>query len=204
MARQPGSGYSAGRSWSLLKIKRFHDAEARVVEHQEGTGKHMGRLGALLVELADGTRFAVGTGFTDAEREDPPAVGSLITFRYQELSTGGVPRFPSFVRLRTDDVELRMPEVVHPIAIQVSRPMPPRPPPPEPLRGVLRLEFTVGSAVRFWEVEVQGAVQLVRYGKEGQPPHQQEQHFEDEEEALRATWHLIGQKKEKGYVEVEL
>ena len=97
MLRQPGSRYEVGRSTTLLKVKSFHDAEARVLEHLKGAGRHKGRLGALLVELADGTRFSVGTGFSDAERGAPPAVGSVITFRYQELSDGGVPRFPSFV-----------------------------------------------------------------------------------------------------------
>ncbi|MBI1915318.1 MAG: DNA ligase, partial [Planctomycetes bacterium] len=67
-----------------------------------GKGKHKGRLGAVEVVLADGTRFSVGTGFSDAERENPPPVGAVITFRYQELSDGGVPRFPSFVRVRKD------------------------------------------------------------------------------------------------------
>lgn len=98
MLREPGSRYVAGRSATLLKVKTFHDAEARVIGHQPGTGRHRGRLGALLVELAGGTQFAIGTGFSDREREQPPAIGSVITFRYQELTDGGVPRFPSFVR----------------------------------------------------------------------------------------------------------
>jgi DNA ligase 1 len=102
MLRRPGSRYESGRSSTLLKVKSFHDAEARVIEHQGGAGRHKGRLGALLVELDDGTRFAVGTGFSDAERENPPAIGSVITFRYQELSDGGVPRFPSFVGVREE------------------------------------------------------------------------------------------------------
>jgi DNA ligase-1 len=102
MMRRPGSKYEAGRSTTLLKVKSFHDAEARVVQHQEGKGRHKGRLGALMVELADGTRFSVGTGFSDAERESPPPLGSVITFRYQELSDGGVPRFPSYVGVRSE------------------------------------------------------------------------------------------------------
>lgn len=102
MMRRPGSHYEVGRSYTLLKVKSFHDAEARVVGHQPGTGKHKGRLGALLVEMPDGTRFAVGTGLSDAERKDPPGVGSIITYRYQELSDGGVPRFPSYVGVRHD------------------------------------------------------------------------------------------------------
>jgi len=99
MLRQPGSHYESGRSKTLLKVKQFLDAEATVIDHQPGRGRHKGRLGALLVQLADGTQFAVGTGFSDAQREQPPAIGSHITFRYQELSHGGVPRFPSFVRV---------------------------------------------------------------------------------------------------------
>jgi DNA ligase-1 len=102
MLRQPGSHYEAGRSPTLLKVKTFHDAEGRVVEHLPGKGRHAGRLGALVVELPDGLTFSVGTGFSDAERENPPAVGSTITYRFQELTDRGVPRFPSFVRVRSD------------------------------------------------------------------------------------------------------
>ncbi|MBL8828167.1 MAG: DNA ligase [Planctomycetaceae bacterium] len=102
MLREPGSRYIAGRSSTLLKVKRFHDAEARVIGHQPGAGRHKGRLGAVLVELPNGVQFAVGSGFTDREREQPPAIGSTITFRYQELTERGVPRFPTFVRVRTD------------------------------------------------------------------------------------------------------
>src|SRR5207244_1783619 len=102
MLRQPGSKYAVGRSMTLLKIKSFHDAEARVLGHEPGAGRHKGRLGALLVELPDGTKFAVGTGFSDAERGQAPAVGSTITFRYQELTDRGVPRFPSYDGLRSD------------------------------------------------------------------------------------------------------
>lgn len=102
MLREPGSRYETGRSPTLLKVKRFHDAEARVIDHLPGAGRHKGRLGALLVELADGVTFSVGTGLSDKERDNPPPIGSTITFRYQELSDRGVPRFPSFVRVRTD------------------------------------------------------------------------------------------------------
>jgi DNA ligase 1 len=105
MLRQPASPYVVGRSTTLLKVKTFHDAEGRVVGHAAGAGKHKHRLGALIVELPDGTRFNVGTGLSDAEREAPPAIGTVVTFRYQELSGDGVPRFPSYVGERID-VEL--------------------------------------------------------------------------------------------------
>ena len=100
MLRQPESAYVPRRSGTLLKVKTFHDAEALVIGHQSGTGRHRGRLGALLVQLENGIQFAVGTGFSDRQRESPPPVGSWITFRYQELTDRGAPRFPSFVRAR--------------------------------------------------------------------------------------------------------
>ena len=102
MMRRPGSRYESGRSSSLLKVKTFHDAEAIVIGHLPGAGRHKGRLGALQCDLPDGTRFSVGTGFSDVERENPPLIGSVITFRYQELSTDGVPRFPSYIGVRDD------------------------------------------------------------------------------------------------------
>ncbi|MHB1036572.1 MAG: DNA ligase [Pirellulales bacterium] len=102
MLRKPGSRYEAGRSSTLLKVKSFHDAEAYVVEHLPGRGRHAGRLGAVVVELPNGLTFSVGTGFSDAERDNPPSIGSRITFRYQELTDRGIPRFPSFVRVRAD------------------------------------------------------------------------------------------------------
>jgi DNA ligase-1 len=102
MLRQPGSRYEVGRSHTLLKVKSFKDDEARVLAHLPGAGRHRGRLGALAVEMAGGVRFSIGTGFSDNERRAPPAVGSVVTFRYQELSDGGVPRFPSFVGVRHD------------------------------------------------------------------------------------------------------
>jgi DNA ligase-1 len=102
MLRQPQSLYESGRSATLFKVKTFLDAEARVVEHLPGEGRHVGRLGALIVEMPNGVRFSVGTGFTDAQRRSPPPVGAWISYRYQELSDRGVPRFPTFLRVRSD------------------------------------------------------------------------------------------------------
>jgi len=102
MLRQPGSRYIAGRSETLLKVKSFLDTEAKIVGHQPGTGRHKGRLGALELELPNGTRFKVGTGLSDAERDSPPALGEIITVRYQELTDAGVPRFPSYLGVRAD------------------------------------------------------------------------------------------------------
>jgi DNA ligase-1 len=118
MLRQPGSRYVGGRSDSLLKVKTFFDAEARVLGHVGGAGRHKGRLGALRVELPNGTQFKVGTGFSDAEREAPPDVGAVIVFRYQELTNAGVPRFPTYVGVRHDfDWEAEVRRIARRIAL---------------------------------------------------------------------------------------
>ena len=106
MLRQPASRYEAGRSSTLLKVKTMLEADARVIEHLAGQGRHRGRMGALLMQLANGLTFNVGTGFTDSQRNNPPPVGSVITFRFQELTDRGIPRFPSFVRVRHDVISL--------------------------------------------------------------------------------------------------
>lgn len=103
MIRKPGSLYEVGRSHSLLKVKPFKDAEAMVVGHEPGKGKHKGRVGALVVMLPDGKQFCLGTGMSDADRENPPAIGTTVTFRYTELTSGGIPKCASFVRVRVPE-----------------------------------------------------------------------------------------------------
>lgn len=99
MLRQPGSQYERRRSGTLLKVKTFCDAEATVVGYDCGTGRNASTIGAIVACLQDGTEFRVSSGLTDALRRDPPAVGTAFTFKYQELTDAGVPRFPSFLRV---------------------------------------------------------------------------------------------------------
>ena len=94
--------YIDGRSTEVLKVKSFLDAEAKVLKHVPGKGRNAGRLGALLVEEPDGTRFKLGGGFSDAERLSPPPIGSIVTFKYYGKYSSGKPRFPVFLRLRVD------------------------------------------------------------------------------------------------------
>ena len=102
MLHHGDSVYHAGRSDAVLKVKRYQDAEARVIGHVGGQGKFAGMLGALQVETDDGRRFRLGTGFSDAERRDPPPIGSTVTFKYYGLTATGLPRFASFLRVRED------------------------------------------------------------------------------------------------------
>ncbi|RBW44554.1 DNA ligase [Psychromonas sp. B3M02] len=92
--------YQHLRSRDLMKLKRFEDAEATVVGHFPGKGKYQGMLGALLVETEDGIRFKIGTGFSDKERQNPPPIGKVITYRYTGKTRNNIPRFASFMRVR--------------------------------------------------------------------------------------------------------
>jgi DNA ligase-1 len=90
-----------GRSSSILKLKPLADAEAVVVGHVPGRGRHAGRLGALRVRRPDGRRFLLGTGFSDAERDAPPPAGSVVTYAYRGFTDDGLPRFASYLRVRS-------------------------------------------------------------------------------------------------------
>ena len=106
MLKRRNSRYQAGRSDDLLKVKTHDDAEATVVGHLQGKGKYKGLMGSLEVELANGRRFRIGTGFSDVERHNPPTVGTVITFRYRGVTATGLPRFASFLRVRNDEPEV--------------------------------------------------------------------------------------------------
>lgn len=94
--------YETGRSDVLLKVKPWQDAEAVVIGHQPGKGRFAGMLGALKVRTPEGKEFLLGTGFSAAQRREPPALGAMVTYRYRDLTGGGLPRFASFLRIRDE------------------------------------------------------------------------------------------------------
>ena len=102
MLRRDDAPYRAGRSDDLVKLKPFDDAEAVVVAHLPGKGKYTGMTGALQVQMPTGQRFRLGSGLSDAERRNPPPIGSTVTYRYQGLHASGLPRFARYWRVRAD------------------------------------------------------------------------------------------------------
>ena len=92
------ASWSPGRNGTLWKLKPLQDAEAQVLAHEPGRGRLAGAIGALRVRTADGVEFRLGTGFTDAERRDPPPVGSWISYTHRGITPSGVPRFASYWR----------------------------------------------------------------------------------------------------------
>ena len=102
MLHRADSEYITGRNAALIKLKPLFDAEATVVAHTAGKGKYQGKLGALVVETPEGVRFKLGTGFSDAQRENPPKIGSLVTYTYKDKTKNGKPKFASFLRERNE------------------------------------------------------------------------------------------------------
>jgi DNA ligase 1 len=94
--------YETGRSAALIKLKPLYDAEATVVAHTAGKGKYTGKLGALVVETPEGIRFKLGTGLSDNDRENPPKIGSLVTYTYKDKTKNGKPKFARFLRIRAE------------------------------------------------------------------------------------------------------
>jgi len=102
MIKDASRDYFEGRSDSILKVKKAQDMEAKVIGYKNGTGKFSGLMGSLQVELQNGTQFFIGSGFSDAQRKNPPQIGEIITFKYYGFTKFKKPKFTSFMRVRKD------------------------------------------------------------------------------------------------------
>lgn len=100
MLHRADAPYSTGRNDALLKMKPLYDAEATVVGHLPGKGKYQGMLGALRMRTDAGIEFNLGSGMSDAIRRSPPPIGTIVTYRYREMTGRGVPRFATYHRVR--------------------------------------------------------------------------------------------------------
>ena len=86
--------YESKRSHAWLKIKPFIEVTLKVIQIQEGTGKHEGKLGAFSVEGEDDGKFfslSVGSGLTDDDREKywkakDSLIGQLIEIRADAIT----------------------------------------------------------------------------------------------------------------------
>jgi len=105
MIRNPEMGYEIGkRSYSLLKLKDFVDAEYRIVDVIDGDGSDVG-LAIFELETDSGQRFNCRPEGSQENRADlfknrRSLIGKYLTVRYQELSKDGVPIFPVGVSIR--------------------------------------------------------------------------------------------------------
>jgi DNA ligase 1 len=98
MLKNPNALYEKGLSNSLLKVKKFEDMEGKVIAYNYKKEKFK----SLVVQLPNQVTFNLGNGFTQEERQTPPVVGSLVTFKYYGLTKNGKPKFASFLHERKD------------------------------------------------------------------------------------------------------
>ncbi len=100
VVRKADTPYITGRSNYALKVKQYQDTECTVIAHKEGKGKYIGKLGSLQCQLPSGITFFIGSGLSDQQRQSPPKIGSIITFKYYGFTKNNIPRFPVFLRIR--------------------------------------------------------------------------------------------------------
>lgn len=101
VVRNPKAPYIHGRSSQILKYKAVFDEDCTVVAHHKGKGKYADKLGSISCENHRG-RFRIGSGFKDKDRENPPPINSIISYKYRGLTSAGKPRFATFLRIRSD------------------------------------------------------------------------------------------------------
>ena len=106
--------YECKRSHFMLKAKPFIEVSLKIVDTEEGTGRNVGKLGALICEGKDDGKFIkvnVGSGLSDENRDEYWAskdnhIGQVIEIRAdaitknQEADGEWSLRFPRFLRFR--------------------------------------------------------------------------------------------------------
>lgn len=107
VVRNPASPYIAKRTSKALKVKSFKDEECTVIGYSEGKGKFNDMMGAIRCKLQNGIMFKIGSGLKLKDRKNPPNIGDIITFKYQNYTKYGKPRFPTFLRIRYKNENIR-------------------------------------------------------------------------------------------------
>ena len=99
--------YECKRSWTLMKVKDFSDAEAIIIGYEEGKGKREGHLGKFIMQDDDGNEFGCppGKGYNYKDMKDMlenihDYIGERATFTYFERTKAGSYRHPLFKNIR--------------------------------------------------------------------------------------------------------
>ena len=112
MIKDPNAPYECKRSVAWLKLKPFIEVSLGVTHVEEGTGKHEGRLGALVCSGQDDSKqitVNVGSGFSDDLRtsiwnEHDHVIGQIVEVRADAVTQNQDGtyslRFPRFLRFR--------------------------------------------------------------------------------------------------------
>ena len=112
MLKDADAGYKCKRSVAWLKLKPFIEVSLEVIDVEEGTGKNIGRLGAIVCQGVDDgktIRVNVGSGFSDSDRDSywvsrDSLLGQIVEVRADAVTQnqdGSYSlRFPRFLRFR--------------------------------------------------------------------------------------------------------
>jgi len=112
MIKDPEAGYECKRSVAWLKLKPFIEVSLGVIDVEEGTGRNIGRLGAIVCEGVDdgkAIRVNVGSGFSDSDRDSywnsrDSLFGQVVEVRADAVTRNQDGtyslRFPRFLRFR--------------------------------------------------------------------------------------------------------
>ena len=99
--------YECKRSWTLMKVKDFSDAEATIVGYEEGKGKREGHLGKFIMQDDGGIEFGCppGKGYTYKDMKDMldnihDYIGKRATFTYFERTKANSYRHPLYKNIR--------------------------------------------------------------------------------------------------------
>ena len=116
MIKDPEAGYECKRSVAWLKLKPFIEVSLEVVDVEEGTGRNVGRLGAIVCQGVDDgktIRVNVGSGFSDSDRDSywtsrDSVLGQIVEVRADAVTQNQDGtyslRFPRFLRFRGFEV----------------------------------------------------------------------------------------------------
>ena len=118
MVKPIGGVYECKRSTLWLKVKPFIEVSLKVIDTEEGTGRNVGKLGALIVEGKDDGKFIktnVGSGLSDSDRENywkakEKLIGQVVEVRADAITQNQNAkdewslRFPRFLRFRGFEV----------------------------------------------------------------------------------------------------
>ena len=112
MIKDPEAGYECKRSVAWLKLKPFIEVSLEVVDVEEGTGRNIGRLGAIVCQGVDDGKTIqvnVGSGFSDSDRDSywssrDSLLGQIVEVRADAVTQNQDAtyslRFPRFLRFR--------------------------------------------------------------------------------------------------------
>ena len=99
MLKNPELEYFDGRSSNILKVKKFSDAEAKVIAINYKDNKFK----SLVLKMPNNVVFNLGNGFKKEEKINHPKINDIVTFKYYGLTKNLKPKFASFLRIRKNE-----------------------------------------------------------------------------------------------------